>query len=728
MTRRRVTGAVICLAASAIALAILSGISGPLGLTASVVPGDRPLVDAVLVTRSGVPSWQSAQRLIESAGGGSMRIRWDGYVFVPVARDYELRVVADAPVTLWIDGRVAYESVGSSDPPSRVLRLSAGPHLLGLSYGPVRKPSALDVQWDVGNPFRLASLPLEGLSPAPLRDWKWRARRALPGAALAVATAWSLAMLLAAWLWIWKTARRRLTPDRPLVITLAALASLFMFGISWGGIGGWQADAIDPESVRTGMLQGFAGGWHDKYPPLHYYLLAALYLPTITAHQLGWLTVYDESVQLAMTLTGRLLTLLMALATVLAVALVTARTTNGRHAWPAALLAGCFLPFAFYAKTTNVDLPFVCWFAWSLVFLVELFGRAEVASPAGAPTASVHAAAWLGITAAAAVGTKDQAYGLYVLPAFMLLWQFGRSIAGWKILVTGAVSAAITLALIYNVALNPSGLPLHIEFIQGPASTGYRMFEATAAGQGDLLKSSAGQLLFALGTAGAVLVAASAGSPHYRRSGAALMIIGASALSYYLTFIAYAGYVYDRFLLPVTCVLAVFAAIGLRRLLDAGSLARAAAIVLVAWISARAVATDVLLVRDSRMAAERWLEARVHRHDVVAAVNQYGNIPRLYQFKRAWIDPSVSSTLAVNPRFVVVNREHSLRSGPGTAEHEWLTWLESGSGPYEEAFRYKASMAWTALWWDSRFSDRIQDPFTNLDKANPEIVIFQRKQ
>ena len=46
------------------------------------------------------------------------------------------------------------------------------------------------------------------------------------------------------------------------------------------------------------------------------------------------------------------------------------RTTTERHGWPAALLAGCFLPFAFYAKTTNVDLPFVCWFAWSLVFLV----------------------------------------------------------------------------------------------------------------------------------------------------------------------------------------------------------------------------------------------------------------------------------------------------------------------------------------------------------------------
>ena len=273
----------------------------------------------------------------------------------------------------------------------------------------------------------------------------------------------------------------------------------------------------------------------------------------------------------------------------------------------------------------------------------------------------------------------------------------------------------------------PQGLPLHLEFIQGPASTGYRMFDATAAGQWDLFKSSAGQLLFALGVAGALLIGASAGSPHYRIARGALLVLAASALSYYLTFIAYAGYVYDRFLLPVTCVLAVFAAIGFRRLFDAGTAGRTASIVLVAWIACRAVATDLLLVRDSRVAAERWLEGHVEKNEVVAAVNQYGNIPRLYQFKRAWINPAIDYTLSVNPHYVVVNREHSLRAEPRSQEQRWLEWLESGTSPYHEAFRYKASVAWTPLAFDRRFSDRIQDPFTNLDKANPEIVIFRRK-
>ena len=715
MTRRAALAALLALVAATVVIALFSRATGPLGLQATVISADRPSADPILLVRGSLVTFQTAERFIEAAGGGSLRMRWDGYLYVPASREYEIRVVSDAPVILWIDGHAVFESLGSPDPPARTHSLAAGPHLLGLSYGPVTESTALDIQWDVGNRFRLASLPLEGLSPRPLPDWKWRVRAYVPYAALAVTTVLSLAMLLAAWLWTWRAASRHLKADWQLRLTLCGLFVLFVTGIWWGGIGGWQADAIDPESVRTAVLRGFGGGWHDKYPPLHYYLLGVLYLPTIAADGLGWLTVHSEPVRLAMTLTGRLLTVVMALATSLAVAIVAARLTDRRHAWPAALLCGSFLPFAFYAKMTNVDLPFVCWFAWSLVFLVALL-----------ETTSLRDAALLGITAGAAVGTKDQAYGLYILPALLLLWRFGRSLAGWKILASGALAAVVTLLLIYNVLLNPDGLRLHLEFIQGPASTGYRMFEPTAAGQRDLLKSSAGQLLFTMGIAGALLVLAGIGSHHYPRSRFAFVVLTASVLSYYLGFIAYAGYVYDRFLLPLTCVLAVFASIGARRLLDAGRTPRIAGILLLGWIVARAAATDILLVRDSRVTAERWLEAHVKKNEVVAAVNQYGYIPRVFEFKRTWIQPSIEYTTGINPDYVVLNREHSGRAAPGSDEQRWLAWLESGTSPYQEVFRYKASLAWTPLGFDERFSDRLQDPFTNLDKANPEIVIFRK--
>jgi hypothetical protein len=581
----------------------------------------------------------------------------------------------------------------------------------------------LDVQWDVGNRYRLSTIPSEVLSTSPQRGWKWRWRPYAPSFALAVCTGWSLLMLLAAWTWVWRTGGRALEVSRPLVATFAALAALFVTGLWWGGIGGWQADAIDPESVRQAVLQRFAGGWHDKYPPLQYYLLATLYLPTIVANQLGWLTVHSEAAQLAMTITGRLLTVVMAMATALAVAVLTARAIDQRHAWPAALLAGCFLPFAFYAKATNVDLPFVCWFAWSLVCLHALWSSTDVLHHG-----TIRSAVALGMTAAAAVGTKDQAAALYVLPALLLVWRFGRTRNGWRVLAAGAVSAAAALALIYNVPANPRGLPLHIAFILGPASTGYRMFDPSAAGQWDLLKSTAGQLLFALGVAGTLLIAAGAGSPCYRRARPTFLILIAASVSYYVGFVAYAGYVYDRFLLPVTCVLAPFAAIGLRRLLDARAPLRLLGLGLLAWIVARAAAVDLLMVVDSRTVVERWLRATVQRHEVVAAVNQFGYIPRLYEFKRSWIQPSIAGTLAVGPTYVVINREHAARALPGTAEHAWLAWLESGEGPYDEVLRFKTPVRWTPLALDQRFSDRAQDPFTNLDKINPEIAVFRRRR
>ena len=681
--------------------------------------------------------------LIESravAAGDTPAARWDGYVYAPASRVYELRVVGTSAAQLWVDGRLIFETAGTPEPPPARVHLEQGQHLVGITFASV-PDSSTELQWDLGNPFRLTAVPPEAVSPRPLRAWKWAARPAASATMLAVCTAWSLLVLIVAGRWVWRRSVRELRPDRPLLVTLAGLALLFTAGIWWGGSAGWAADAIDPESVRQAALVYFSYGWHDKYPPLHYYLLTVLYLPTFVAHHLGWLSLESDRVQVALNLTGRLLSVVMALATVLAVALVAARTTDRRHAWPAALCAGCFLPFAFYAKTTNVDLPFVCWFAWSLLFLVRLWGhegdeghegRTEVLrdTEEGEPSwpPAVRNAIALGITAAAAVATKDQAYGLYVLPALMLLWRFGRSLAGLKVLAAGSLAAVITLAVCYNVLFNPTGLPLHIEFISGPASTAYRMFEWSPRGQWDLLKSSAGQLLSATGIAGALMIAAGIGSPYYARSAGTFLLLGASALSYYLTFIAYAGYVYDRFLMPVTCILALYAAVGVRRLLDSPAPVRIAAYALLGWMVARPAAVDLLLIRDSRVTVEAWLRSHVQRDETVGAVNQYGYIPRLYEFRRVWLSPTIEATRALQPDYIVVNREYAARFGPETEEHAWITWLESGASPYDEVLRHKAPLSWTPLAFDRRFTDRVHDPFTNLDKANPEMVVFKRRR
>src|SRR5205823_10660061 len=94
-------------------------------------------------------------------------------------------------------------------------------------------------------------------------------------------------------------------------------------------------------------------------------------------------------------------------------------------------------------------------------------------------------------------------------------------------------------------------VPDHFAFVSGPASTPFRMFPATLGGEWRLLRTAALQLVYAMGVAGVAFLAASVGAPQYRTARRPLTLILLCAISYYATFITAAGYVYDRFLLPV---------------------------------------------------------------------------------------------------------------------------------------------------------------------------------
>jgi hypothetical protein len=154
---------------------------------------------------------------------------------------------------------------------------------------------------------------------------------------------------------------------------------------------------------------------------------------------------------------------------------------------------------------------------------------------------------------------------------------------------------------------------------------------------------------------------------------------------------------------------------------------RLAAVVLLGWLAWRAASVDALLVRDSRYAAEAWLRAHVPRDARVVSVDEFGYVPRLDRFRHRQIAATIEETLSARPDFIVVNTEFLARSAADSPERLWLDWLQTDPGPYETAFRYKAPLGWSALAWHVRFSDRREDDFTNLDKANPEIAIFRRK-
>src|SRR5204863_7092455 len=84
-----------------------------------------------------------------------------------------------------------------------------------------------------------------------------------------------------------------------------------------------------------------------------------------------------------------------------------------RFAVTSALL---ILPLAYYAKTANLDVPYLFWVTASWLFYMRAIR-----------TGSATSACLFAATGAAAIATKDQAYGFYVLPALQLVFETFRS-------------------------------------------------------------------------------------------------------------------------------------------------------------------------------------------------------------------------------------------------------------------------------------------------------------
>jgi hypothetical protein len=511
--------------------------------------------------------------------------------------------------------------------------------------------------------------------------------------------------------------RAALTPETTIVV--AALSALFAIGLDWGLPGpGWALDEMGADAVLAGLEHRFANGWSDQYPPLQYYVLAVVYAPMLVIERLELFSASWPSVKFLLLLHTRQVSLAMAIGTVAVMGVVGDRMLGRRYGWLVALCAGLFLPFVFYAKTANLEAPYVFWTAVSLAFLVDVHRTGRVG-------------AWIGasIAAALAVTTKDQAYGTFVLPFTYLAWTHLRAARGASAVAVGLLCGIATFAIVHNIPFNAAGFRAHVETVVGPASQPFRMVESTLEGEIVLARETADLLLWMFGAAGVIALAV--GATAFARSASPRLPVWLllAPVSYYVTFVIPAGYVYDRFLLPVVLACAPIGAVGIRRLLDGwprrsfGRVAGAGIILVLGW---RAVSVDALLLRDSRYRAEEWMAAHVPPGSVVVASSQPVYLPRVPGDYRH-MDPTADATVELGPDVIVVNTEYHKRHPPDSPQRLWLKWLESGSGPYEEVFRYKAPLGWSALRFGRRFRDGLEDSEINLDKVNPEIAIFQRR-
>ncbi len=508
---------------------------------------------------------------------------------------------------------------------------------------------------------------------------------------------------------------------RGLAVAVLGLSLALNLVPAWWGLPGgrWAVDEIRPEQVEG------TRAWSDKYPPAHRLLLRALFPLVDGLAAAGVVEAEGIDRQASLLLAARLLSVLMATATVWCVYRA-GRQLFGREASVLAALAVALSPpFVYYAKTANLEAPYLFWFALSLYFYLAALRRHRLRDYL------LFAA-----TAALAVATKDQAFALYLVSPLLLvaaLWRRRRSEApergtlaatvatllDRRVLLACAVPLALT-ALLWAAGSDFETMVRHFRFIAGPAPAKYREFEATLAGQGAMAQRALANAAFGLGLP-LTLAAVFGIGRALRRPAENVRLLGlaAIALGYYLGFVAVIGYHYVRFFLPVAILLSLPAGKVVADLLSARRWARpasrAAVAAVFAWCLLRALSVDVAMATDSRYAAERWLAERPSTGPDTG-LGGGALLPRgLRVISWAALDRGGCRVLEERAaERVVVNA--SAASAP--REARLLAALDRGDLGYEPAHRIPRGRALGLLG-----VDRVD---TNLVRVDPEIRIFRR--
>jgi hypothetical protein len=511
---------------------------------------------------------------------------------------------------------------------------------------------------------------------------------------------------------------------------LGAATVLNAAGVTWGlpSAMGWAPDEILPTSVLDGARRWFAGGWFDRYPPTHYALLATVYLPFRALGALrAWAPVPPE--QELLFLAGRLVSVAMAAGTLWLAYRIGREEYGERAGFFAAVFVALMPPFVYYAKVACVDGPMLFWFAWSMLFYARLRRGAARRDYAG-----------FAVTATLAVCTKDMAYAFYVLPVLALAAvehvrarsrPAGVSRLGYAVSTFGppAACAAATFVLCHNLAFNWTGFVEHVRLIVGPASAYYTAFDNTFAGHTAMAVTALEQVPWVLGWPAALAALAGIASERLCGDRARLAWLLLPALSLYVTFIAVVRYHYDRFFLGVGLLLAIVAGQWVAGWLAPGVRLRAwriaAAALAAVYLVGRAVSIDVLMLTDSRYAAETWLLRHAAPGETVAATGLPEYLPR--REVQPWIDlPAATEALdRVRPAFVVLNADYMRRFGPESPRYQFVRRLRTGESGYRLAAQCTSRPRWLPLVWERPFRDGREDLFTNLDKIGPTIEIYE---
>ena len=460
-------------------------------------------------------STRSLNPLPRSVNGRPFSARWEGYLHIDEPGRYVFQLISDDGSWLEIDGRGVIDNGGEHSTVLRqvTLDLTGGNHPISLTFFQGAGGWQLELLW-AREGERLRSLAAPWLTGTPIDGWQLSVARTMHAILPYVPFLWLAAGCIAL-IGIGRPLFQRLHVTEclsdPALLVIVLLSSALNVGSVWWGLDGrWASDEILPSHVLEAIESRFSGGWSGPYPPVQYYVLSLAYLPFLVA---GW--VLDGAIAWPFHLLNRVVSLLMAAAVLLAW-YQTGRTLGGRMAGlAAAALTAVLLPFVYYAKLANLDIPYLFWFSWAMMFYARIIS-----------TGDVGAYAWFAGTGALAIASKDQAFGFFVAPAVhvaviryrRLLLDGALTIRAWRdaVVPRAALVGIVTLVVAYNLPLNWSGFVDHVEVIRKNASGQYRMVATSFDGQLTLLRYTLSQIRFAFGWPALLLVCAGLSSAMVR--------------------------------------------------------------------------------------------------------------------------------------------------------------------------------------------------------------------
>ncbi|HKQ70056.1 MAG TPA: glycosyltransferase family 39 protein [Polyangiaceae bacterium] len=485
-----------------------------------------------------------------------------------------------------------------------------------------------------------------------------------------------------------------------LSFVLAGAAIVYLVGIDWGlpASDTWDNDGVAPRDFLPGLVDTFTPGRYFTYPPLHLALIGLATLPVsivALAKAPSFVTsdVIGEFIRVPyMTIdavVSRLLSAAMAVGIVASAAAIARELAGRRAEVVSALVVATNSVLVYYAHTTNLDVPYLFWSLLALAQLVRALCRDE--------PRRLRA---VGLFAACAITTKDQAYALFglTLPLLVGAWAWQGRERARAVLREAAVAAAVGagLVLVIDGALfNPRGFAARLDFLAGHASQDYANYAASWYGRLKVLRDA----VLAFPRYYPVLLApflvlglarvASAWRASDRRHALAWIVVPLAALSFTVLFNFAARRTEERFVLPQMILCGVLAGLGIdqfverlgaRKRIFAWTLAGA----VIAWSAFLCLGVDAHFITDPRYAAEAWLDAHVAPGDVIVVHGHNVYLPRLPAAARAIrlgvepvrargplpeleeVEGPLSEAVSLAPRFIVFGDGWAWRFRPET--------------------------------------------------------------